>query len=282
MKLIINADDAGIDAARNKGIFKAIDEGVVKSISVIVYQTGWADILDRLIDRKDLCVGVHFNLTAGRPLVENHKTLINERGFFLNKFELFTRAGRGEIDPSETAAEFKEQLEVFTRNTGITPAHYDGHNHIHLLPGAREGFFRVVPKGSWVRLALESGTDFKDLSQEDLLAVHKDPQQLVSYLNFLSAEARKVWGDQFHYPDDFRGTKVTPKPTLKAFKQAVDELHGNICELMCHPGDKADEYSAAFSQLKERQTELKILTSPKLKEYLQKKEIGLGSFKELS
>lgn len=74
---------------------------------------------------------------------------------------------------------------------------------------------------------------------------------------------------------------MTPNPTFKAFEQAVDELRGNICELMCHPGEKADEYSAAFSQLKERQEELKILTSARFKEYLRKKGIDLGSFREL-
>lgn len=279
MKLLINADDAGIDAARNRGIFEAIDKGVVRNISVIVYQPGWADILERISGRSDIGIGLHVNLTAGRPLVEGHKTLVNERGFFFDKFELFRRCHEGLIDPKEVTAEFLAQLEKL-ESSGIQPTHIDGHNHVYILPGAREGFAKVFPEGTWVRLPFESGNEPAASKGVDLKTINEDGGRLVSVFNFLALEAKTLWGNRFRYVDDFRGTRITT-PSVAEFTKAIGELKGEICELMCHPGAEADADSARFSKLNERQMELEALTSPQLKKFLEQKGIDIVSFREL-
>lgn len=280
MKLIINADDAGIDSSRNRGIFDCLDNGVVKSISVIVYQTGWADIVDRLTDRKNIGAGLHVNLTAGRPLAEGHRTLVNERGFFFDKFELYRRAHQGLIDSKEAVREFLAQLERF-KNCGISPTHIDGHNHVHLLPGVREGFKEVFPAGAWVRLPHQRNIAPLDSATVDLKDINDDSERLAAVFNFLSAAAKDIWQDKFRHVDDFTGTMLASHPTLAGFKKAVSELQGGICELMCHPGAQADENSANFSKLKERQEELEILKLDALKKFLSGRKIELISYREL-
>ena len=316
MKLLINADDAGIDASRNRGIFEAIDKGVVRNISVIVYQPGWVDVLDRISGREDIGIGLHVNLTAGRPLIDGHKTLVKDHGFFFDKFELFQRAHEGLIDPKEATVEFLAQLEKF-ESSGIKPTHINGHNHVHIYPGLREGFAEAFSENAWVRLPIESGNapaasegvDTFDGAQNssikkekraplsinpeqapslspgrvewvDLKAIYDDSGRLVSVFNFLAFEAKKLWGNRFRYVDDFRGTKIT-HPSPEAFIKAIGELKGEVCELMCHPGAQAPDDSARFSTLKERQLELEALTSPQLKKFLDQKRIELVSFRDL-
>ena len=280
MKLIINADDAGIDSTRNRGIFECIENGVVTSISAIVYQPGWVDLLDRIEKNKKAGVGLHVNLTAGRPLIEGHKTLVNERSYFFNKFELFERAHQGKIDEEEVIQEFAAQLEAF-KKSGLNPSHVDGHNHVHLLPGVREGFLKAIPEKTWVRIPFESDIKPSNSKGVDLAKIYDDTPALIAVFNFLSLEAKKLWQKRFRYVDDFRGTRTTDRPTLAAFKKAIGGLNGEICELMCHPGAKADDDAAHFSKLKERQKESRLLKSEGLKEFIQKHNIELISYKEL-
>ncbi len=280
MKLIVNADDAGIDCARNRGIFKAVDRGIVKSISVIVCQPGWADILKQIKKKEgaNLSVGFHFNLTAGKPLSKNCPTLRQANGFFFNKFELWQRAFEGSIDTNDAARELKAQYFLFKKNCGV-PSHVDGHNHVHLLPGVREAFAKIVPAGMLLRLPLEKVIMPSKEIPNDLRSIYANTKQLISVFNRLSLDAKKFWRGRFRYVDDFTGTQFTDTPSLAVFKRSVRNLQGNVCEFMCHLGSRAGAQSAHFSKLKERPLELKILTSAKLRDFLKQNNIDLVSFR---
>ena len=281
MKLIINADDAGIDEARNRGIFKCVDVGMVKNLSVVVCQAGWQDIIVRLRGRKDISAGLHFNLTAGRPLREGFKTICGQDGSFFNKFELLKRSLSGFIDTQEVIEEMTAQLDAL-RQAGIDISHVDGHNHVHLLPGVREAARTVLPQKMRVRLAFERRAGVSKPMVNDYVKVYNDPAQLVSLLNFLSQEAKKIWGDRFLHADDFAGTAVTPQPGLQILEQAIKGLKGEICELMCHPGDEPDEGSVPFSRLYGRQEELRMLTSTEFREFLMKRGIKIVSYRDIA
>lgn len=279
MKLIINADDAGIDEARNRGILEAIDKGVVRSISLIVGQAGFEDAVKKFKNKKNISVGLHFNLTAERPLARGLRMLVKSDGAFFDKFELFQKAMRGEINPAEAARELQAQLAAF-QATGITLSHLDGHNHVHLLPGIREAISMVMPQKTWVRLPFERNVESQNPRGKDPALIWKDSEELTAAFNFFSLEAKKIWRGHFRYTDDFAGSKISMSPSLEAFKSAVEGLTGNICELMVHPGDKPDADSVRFSKLTERVEELKILTSSAFKKYLEDEKIDIISFQD--
>jgi len=281
MKLIINADDAGIDPARNAGIFECIDHGVVTSISVIVGQTGWNDVLSRLKAkvRSNLSVGLHFNLTSGKPLASEHKTLVAPDGKFFNKNELLHKTNASGIDEREVIRELTAQLAALRKEI-IEPTHVDGHNHVHILPGVREGFLKMELSDLWVRLPWERRKNVLDPKNEPPELINNDTQKYIQVMNFYSMAARRIWGNKFRYTDDFGGTQVTWQVTLSAFKDAVSGLKGDVCELMCHPGDKPDNFSGPFSKLKEREIEKEILTSNQFKLFLTDKRIEVVSFND--
>lgn len=281
MKLIINADDAGIDSARNQGIFETVDGGSVKSLSAVVNQGGWEDLIARSKKFPYLGIGLHFNLTAGKPLAKDVKTLVNSQGDFFNKFELFKKAMDETLEIKEIIREFKAQLKIFNK-LGRGPSHFDGHNHIHLLPGIREAFFEVVPAGSWVRFPYEKRDPSFAPNQEDPRYIWGDTDHLVTVINYLSVMARRSWKNKFRYPDDFTGTKITPHPSFEKFKKAIKVLKGEVVELMCHPGSEPQEDSVPFSRLRERQVERDILISEEFKDFLAEKNLEPLSFRDLS
>ena len=77
-------------------------------------------------------MGLHFNLTEGRPLTDA-RSLIDSNGAFLLRGELIRRSIRGRVEPSEIARELTAQLDRFV-SLGLTPTHLDSHQHVHMVP----------------------------------------------------------------------------------------------------------------------------------------------------
>ena len=69
-RLIVNADDLGAGEARNAGIFDAIEAGSVTSVSILPNGPALEDALRgiRALRQKNISVGVHFNISEGRPI----------------------------------------------------------------------------------------------------------------------------------------------------------------------------------------------------------------------
>src|SRR3989338_4403545 len=198
MKLIINADDAGVDTSRNAGIFQAIEQNAVTSVSVLVGLNGWEDLLARLSKRKFDATGLHLNLTAGKPFSKNTKTLSDAQGNFYNKFELFKRSREGLLDSGELESEFRAQKKIF-EGAGLRYSHIDGHNHVHLLPGAREVLPNIFPKGTKVRLPVEIPHLGVDPRAFEVMEIYNNVENLIAATNFLCAKAKEVWNGHFKY-----------------------------------------------------------------------------------
>ncbi|MDA1140889.1 MAG: ChbG/HpnK family deacetylase [Planctomycetota bacterium] len=156
-QIIFNADDAGIDEQRNEGIIRAFQAGCVRSTTAIVNGRAFKQIVSIARAEPGLGLGLHLNLTDGRPLSQAKS--LAPSGIFKPKRELWSQAWHGRIVQEEVAAEFRAQIEAFLE-TGLVPTHLDGHNHIHVFPGVWEVLMRVMnefPVIRGVRLPRESG-----------------------------------------------------------------------------------------------------------------------------
>src|SRR5208337_585427 len=86
IQIIVNADDLGMSAEVNEAIFRAIEDGVVTSATIL--SNGSAVIpAARMLHRFPNCsFGVHLNLTEFQPLcAESHTALssiLDERNCF--------------------------------------------------------------------------------------------------------------------------------------------------------------------------------------------------------
>jgi len=73
--LIVNADDYNTDSERNRGIIQAVQDGMVTSVSVIANLHGEDGALAKVKGAMGARIGIHLNLTRGKPLVSGLKTL---------------------------------------------------------------------------------------------------------------------------------------------------------------------------------------------------------------
>src|SRR5947208_7646456 len=134
-RLVVNADDFGLSTGVNRGILEAHAAGVVSSVSVLVNAPGWTDAVPRLRDLSPgIGVGLHLNLTMGRPVSWGGSLSDARTGRFHTLGALVARAFAGRLDPGDVAIECVAQL-ARLRNAGLVVTHVDSHRHVHILPG---------------------------------------------------------------------------------------------------------------------------------------------------
>jgi len=115
--LIVNADDLGASEAVNRGIFRAHDEGIVTSASLMVRRPGAAHAAAHGRRRPRLALGLHADLGEW----------IHHDGRWCPVYEVVDTG-----DPEAVEAEVAHQLECFRSIVGRDPTHLDSHQHVHM------------------------------------------------------------------------------------------------------------------------------------------------------
>ena len=127
-QIINNADDFGYSHAINYGIIDSYRDGVLTSTTLMPGMPGFNHAVALAKQNPGLAIGVHLTLTCGRPVLNGHKTLVNEDGDF--KKLSFYNDETTCVDDEEVYREWKAQIEkVIT--AGIKPTHLDSHHHTH-------------------------------------------------------------------------------------------------------------------------------------------------------
>ncbi|MDP4289950.1 MAG: ChbG/HpnK family deacetylase [Bacteroidota bacterium] len=135
--LIINADDFGKNNEVTYAILSLMDQNLCLDTTLLVNfedSEHAARLAIKMHKRNN--VGIHLNLTEGKPLTEHikrEKRFCNEMGVFhYNKRERIVM-----LTSSEKRAVYEElssQIHL-CRRFGIPISHADSHNHVHEEPG---------------------------------------------------------------------------------------------------------------------------------------------------
>ena len=278
-QLIVNADDLGADQARNAGIFEAINAGIVTSVSLIANASATNDAIGRLlsIERRIISIGLHFNISEGAPLSKGLKRLIAANGNFLGKktaHQLLSRSGDAELE-DEIREEFSAQASVLL-NAGITLDHMDGHQHVHVFPGAlrvmlEETKNRGIP---WFRIPLEPANPSWML-QPDLL---QETNTFNKYAEYALTHTRSCG---LRVTDHFRGLYYKGNLPADKWPGFLADIPEGLTELMVHPGraevNPTGNPFSGFSTA-ERELELHALIDGRFRSALLAAEIELVSF----
>jgi len=131
-RLIVNADDFGLTPQVSAGILTAHRHGIVSSTTALV-TTGIAADSARALRDSGLGVGLHVNLTLGRPL-SGGRSLVDAKGAFVRD----VRHAAARADGRDIEREVSAQIERFAVLMRRKPTHLDTHHHIGLLTPVAE------------------------------------------------------------------------------------------------------------------------------------------------
>lgn len=135
MRIIVNADDLGINEAVNDAIFDGLRVGTITSSTLLANGPAIKAATQNLHFFPMCSFGVHLNLTEFEPLwPESRSTLaaiLNQEGHFNGNTIREVHIGRRML-----GAIFREwccQIENLIA-LGVEPSHFDAHHHVHTIP----------------------------------------------------------------------------------------------------------------------------------------------------
>lgn len=140
MKLVVNADDLGMDKNKNMAVIQSLTEHYCTQASIVVNCGDATQEAVRMIKNNDLGdkIGLHINLTVGEPLTNDIKAC-----------KLYCKDGKFVYDPwlismkklikvlwprniKAIRTELEAQIKAYL-DYGFELRHIDSHNWIHLL-----------------------------------------------------------------------------------------------------------------------------------------------------
>jgi chitin disaccharide deacetylase len=284
-RLIINADDFGFTAGVNQGIIDAYAHGVVTSSTLMANGPAFAQAVELAKTVPSLSLGCHVVLVDGVPLLPPQRVPSLAAPNAIPSFHagLKSFVGRtlvGRIDDDEITAEAIAQIRR-VQEAGIAVTHFDTHKHTHLFPRILRPLLRAARSCGVKALRNPFGPRFS-LGLAQLL---KRPNLWTRYaeVRFLSRFAHHfhdaVSREGFVAPDGTLGIEVTGRLDESLFRTIAQNIPHGTCEFVCHPGYNDSDLRAANTRLREsRETELRVLTAPGMREALSREQIQLISY----
>jgi len=285
--LIVTADDLGLTRRVNEAIEKAHREGIVTTASLMVNGAAFDSAASILRQNPNLDVGLHLNLTEGRPALAHGEipSLADAQGFlYRHPFELLSGVVRRCVRILDLEKEIRAQIEkALSANVHVT--HIDGHKHVHVLPQVFHLICKVAPQ--YGINAVRSISE-KTPGLCALIWRNGSRQIMKQYLfgkalsaGFALASSTNN-GSTLTAPARFYGITQTGFLDIQAFADIVNSLENGVNEMMCHPGYVDDDLRRTPTRLHvERERELELLTGREVHEVLQRAGVTLVSYRDL-
>jgi len=270
--VIINADDFGLSEEINKGIVQSFKKGIVTSTSLLVNREGFEDAVIKIKQNPKLDIGIHLNIFRGKPLTKL-SYIVNKKGRFLeNQILFFLKYSiNKKLFAKEASQEFEAQIKKAKMHK-IKISHIDTEKHIHIFPEVMKAVIHIAKKYkiNAIRFPFESyELPIKSDNSQNL----KNKISRIFYnknIRILKANNIKV--------TKFYGISLSKNYSLKNLTIFLNCLKQGVTELSCHPGMNSKKSSYIDSY---REQELKVLTSSKIKEEINKNKIELTNFTRL-
>jgi predicted glycoside hydrolase/deacetylase ChbG (UPF0249 family) len=245
----------------------------VTSASLLANGPALSDAMLRLRNAATLQVGLHFNLTLGRPVAqcEDVASLCDPHTReFYPLARLVTRALTGRIHPEHVAAECRAQLNLLHK-LGVRVRHIDSHRHVHVLPGVWKPVLTVAQHAriGAVRVPLESlHPAGRRLSRALVAACLR--------VSWYVAANRENGHRALMRADHFLGLGLLGADDFRRQLLALlDQLEPGTTELMVHPGYVDPDLTRLDVYTSGRERELAALCSREVRDRLARGDIQL-------
>ncbi|HEX4129355.1 MAG TPA: ChbG/HpnK family deacetylase [Pirellulales bacterium] len=260
--IVFHADDLGMSPEVDDGIVLAFEQGLLTSTAVLANGPSAAEGLSRvqrasqrwcdheLPDatlrqaagdaRLPFDLGVHLNLTQGRPLTEGNypDELLDAAGCFPGAGRLFAAVvAKGRRLAPAIEHELAAQI-VFALDHGVRPTHINGHQYIELYPHVAQIVLRLIERFCIpvVRSAIE-----RDLRHTTLRSRGAAAWALAHVKRFFAIRfGRQLRLRSIGHADGYFGTAHAGHVTYHALRQRVDAANQEtLLEVGIHPGAAA-------------------------------------------
>ena len=313
MSVVLHADDFGLNRAINAGVIRGFERGLLTSTALLANAPqaasgieSWKDlsrrhaegVLPSATSRADLDnpgapfdLGVHLNLTQGRPLTgpKYPCELLDDRGRFPGILNLFLRLERR---PWRFIAGVRAELAAqitFLLDHGLRPSHLNGHQYVEMLPlvaGVVRGLLKTFHIQA-IRVAVEPGLLWSTLLRDGrvgplLLALVKQ--------RFARRFRASFVGTRVAYPRAFFGTSSAGRIDARLMELFLARAPGGeLSEIGLHPaapgydadrGEILDGWLDPLASL--RPGELALLESAELPGKLKARQLKLGRLSQLT
>ena len=275
--LIVNADDCNLTSGVTQAILEGHDRGIVSSTTFLVNLAVEQKTVTAIRRRKKLGVGLHLNITLGRPVSTpgQVRSLIGKDRNFLKvgaalcgrprNRHLGGHPGPPLRNSREIAVEYQNQILRFQKIFGRRPTHLDTHHQVHNHPL----FFRVLAQvARRNRLPIRRSTQHLIARHPERSEGSRDP-----------SVASRPQDDAVKTTDYLFGN-LSPEGYWRPgpLEAILENLPEGISEVMCHPGKNDSDLAAISSFTAGRAAEWRLFRLPALRKLLREKGILLSHF----
>lgn len=274
-RLIVNADDFGLNRSVTDGIIRAFRQGCVTSTSVMV--VGGAAQLDHAADRlranPGLDHGVHITLCSGPggerhfPLDKGFRDLLRGRPWPEPSWRMLISYGRAGIAPV-VRREMEQQVEAVLAR-GLIPTHINSHCYVADIPA----LMRIM-----VEVAGRYGIPAVRWSRERLRWRHAarwGSLPKMAMLNWFGARnARTIRDSGLVTSDHYLGAFDSGRLSESRMARMICELQPGLSELVVHPAQRD-------SPRHREAGELAALTSARIRAIIRSERVALTSFRKV-
>ena len=250
-EIIVRADDLGFTEGINYGIEKACRNGIIRSVGIMTNMPATRHGYD-LIRDLPLCLGLHTNICAGKPLCDPSEvpSICDENGN-LKKSKIYREASKkGEdfVVLEEVIKEIEAQYQAFVELTGEKPHYFEGH------AVASANFF----KGMEI-VAARHGCDYLGISFDG-------PTRFRNSVLYVSMESMGPGYEPF-----------------ESLKRAAIKDYGENGYLMfvCHPGYLDQEILDVSSLTMPRPKEVAMCIAQETKDWLKENDIKVITYDDV-
>lgn len=253
--IMLVADDYAMTEGVSRGIEELVTAGRLSATSAMTTSRHWPRHGRRIAALADrAAVGLHFNLTLGRPLTAMPRLA---PGGQLPPIARLTRAAlTGAIDRAEIAAEARAQLEAFAEHFGALPDFVDGHQHVHALPGIRHGVLDALAAAyPGAKPLLRDPAD----STARIIARRRAVSKSLVLAGLAAGFGPTARRAGFPTNDGFAGVSDFATAATSGDFAAARTATGSWPLVMCHPGYVDGELEAIDPLTTRRRAELDLL-----------------------
>jgi hopanoid biosynthesis associated protein HpnK len=278
-RLIVCADDFGLDPAVNQAVEEAHRHGILSTASLMVGAPAAADAVTRARLLPGLRVGLHLVLVDGRPLLPPAEVaaLVGDDGEFDRnmaragmRFFFLPRARR------QLALEIRAQFAAF-RATGLALDHVNAHKHMQLHPSVAA--LIVAIGGDYgmkaVRVPAEPATVLRR-------AFPRERYPTPLYQPWVGRLRRRLRRAGLTVNDQVFGLAWSGGMTEARVLRLLAHLPDGVSEIYFHPATEPTQRLAAAMPGYRHRDELAALLSPALRGRIATLGIRLVSYGDLT